>query len=1575
MSNFPKLHSISWIFIFSTFAIFQYIQNCFSGCLSCDNQTAKCRICDGFNDFKLSGGVCVQSLTENCKLVSSLGSCLICQNGYSLSGTICRETFSAKENNCSVYEATPSCEYKPTFVFYADMIYKTQNIQIMNCAKMDTFSKCIRCMDGFTLASNSMSCDKISTILPYCKHYIELVCTGCQNDYIYSKNGFILQLKQPTFLPDKFVKSLYDVFFSYGQVDIINCLSQNDQNCISYSESIRCIKCANGYFLNFNNICVLIPNPSIQNCSVYNYDLTCKQCINGYYLQTLYRCVLIEPIKNCILYDGSASFSKCLQCSKSYYLSSFDSVKNYCIMRKTSLKMPNCENLTLSNETCDKCLQNYTLSLNKTNCVEQIPNCAQNKFNGEMLTCLKCQNGYYLNDSICVAGNVNNCIEQIANICIRCENGYFLSNSSCVYNLNLMIAENCLTMSSFDQHSCEACDLNSDRFLIINPCFKVPKIVPFCVLYDSLNQCQKCSSGYYLNSANICVIYTGDVSCQKYDTLSTNCLICSDEYFLKNGFCYPIFDILTQNCDSIVQNNSLSCTNCSINSTPILLSGVFQICLSPHLNNTALIAILVDNCLNYNEDQSCMTCKNNYFLDPVSKICMSSCANGVLLHDYQPINNIFLVTSKNVCLTIDPIPNCQFYAPNYQYSTSPGVPKNGCIQCKPGFIATWPFATGQAHFYDKITSSSDFAFRLPMITSCQSLGIVLQNNFIPRVNLLNCNTVIPDLSTSTAKTYYGCFRCNIGYSGVPVKNDTVFYLPSCVSIPNCLSNIVYSGLSFLTEQISSNPLIFPNIPFSSLVSCYACSGANFIPVFTATETTYTYSGITVLMNQHVAFNFSFSPPSLVGSSTNNTLLQTSCMSNNDIKNLDPANKFPDFCGMAMILPNRVLTLYDSDSTTSIICVACAPGFSATLLSFPFTVLTYAIASCNYIQNCLNSTRFNGCSVCQPGFAFEFDSIKQIPLIDSCISAPNNCSYVYSNGTCAICSHGYLLHLNGFCYTSDFPFCAISKQKTLWSFFKNNLVQPIKVDFFMTFSGQHLLGGCEECNINFVKYSARFSQQMACMRNPTLSTNLFKNMTFPNLINFCLKFSFSGLTIICMNCSHGYVLSADNKTCFAFSYLLQNCKIALNSTFCQTCVDFYYFDVLMKVCVRGSINDCLSYSSSKVCLICANNSVLYQNLCYKLPNVNCLSFDLSQANNGVLICNQCIPVHYNFDSNFAGKSLQLCLKFTNIIANCSQISRSNITDLTCSLCNKGYYFSPDMKSCIKNSVYVNCTLYSQFSDICIQCISGYYVSKDLISCVLIPTGLYRCIDYKNEYYCKICDEETYLINGTCIDLPFNAIILNCQLYIFDDIKNEIICSTCKTGYQKFDSAVCEKLLKINCLAYFSPVACSSCPDGYILSRNWMLVACESMYTPFCSLYEKIDENMIFCIQCENGFYLSEKKTCIQVMNIISGCLIYSSLTTCKICNRGYFLTSDKNKCQAIFLKRTNSPESCFSGFFTIKAQCGICEPAYYLDKDGVCVRCLTEQGCFFCDPNEPFVCLFCAPGYYQNIELRCIPMVG
>ena len=129
-----------------------------------------------------------------------------------------------------------------------------------------------------------------------------------------------------------------------------------------------------------------------------------------------------------------------------------------------------------------------------------------------------------------------------------------------------------------------------------------------CLTFDSnLFVCKSCSSRYYLNNQNYCILMTEN--CLNANLFGT-CLSCVSGYSLSinnDNICY------------------LTIPSCNVYNSSTRLC---QACAPGFILNSGYCYKIIDNCLNYNFTtigSQCLQCKDTYSLN--NNLCIS-CGNG-----------------------------------------------------------------------------------------------------------------------------------------------------------------------------------------------------------------------------------------------------------------------------------------------------------------------------------------------------------------------------------------------------------------------------------------------------------------------------------------------------------------------------------------------------------------------------------------------------------------------------------------------------------------------------------------------------------------------------------------------------------------------------------------------------------------------------------------------------------------------------------------------------------------------------------------------------------------------------------
>ena len=112
------------------------------------------------------------------------------------------------------------------------------------------------------------------------------------------------------------------------------------------------------------------------------------------------------------------------------------------------------------------------------------------------------------------------------------------------------------------------------------------------------------------------------------------------------------------------------------------------------------------------------------------------------------------------------------------------------------------------------------------------------------------------------------------------------------------------------------------------------------------------------------------------------------------------------CALAVMtdVTATALDVVDSALGTAF-CVACEPAYYPT---YPTDILlNYKKLACTTISDCLSSTWYNTCEVCNTGFAWDYVTLTSRIDYGACVAAVDYCE-VMSGTSCLICKKGYLL---------------------------------------------------------------------------------------------------------------------------------------------------------------------------------------------------------------------------------------------------------------------------------------------------------------------------------------------------------------------------------------------------------------------------------------------------------------------------------------------------------------------------------------------------------------------------------------
>lgn len=308
---------------------------CSKGCLSCDTETQKCRVCDSLNMYFLSASSCNKSAVSNCYLVDSRGRCVQCITGYYFDAerddclevprayllqncvTYSRFNFCSKCNADSYLTASGNCLPVPV------------RIEHCNEYQPDDPAVCLQCFAGHVLTFDGSACTPLATLAPSavdenCGSYSRFQCQACQAPFVRSK-AFYSEY-QPLLHDADFSAFLWHSHFSFSDRQFVfrTCELPDATGCARVDPYLmECAECSDGFFFSERTrSCEANPQGQIQNCVVYSSASVCAECASGFHPTSgRAACEANVPIDECLVYDGASEGStRCQECNPTHKL-------------------------------------------------------------------------------------------------------------------------------------------------------------------------------------------------------------------------------------------------------------------------------------------------------------------------------------------------------------------------------------------------------------------------------------------------------------------------------------------------------------------------------------------------------------------------------------------------------------------------------------------------------------------------------------------------------------------------------------------------------------------------------------------------------------------------------------------------------------------------------------------------------------------------------------------------------------------------------------------------------------------------------------------------------------------------------------------------------------------------------------------------------------------------------------------------------------------------------------------------------------------------------------------------------
>ena len=1068
-----------------------------------------------------------------------------------------------------------------------------------------------------------------------------------------------------------------------------------------------------------------------------------------------------------------------------------------------------------------------------------------------------------------------------------------------------------------------------------------------------------------------------NIGCLFCDISTDTCLFCDvvNNYTLSGGSCNlaPI-----SNCQMIDLDGN--CIICDQHNYFNSVSGECEAVPGPNV---------ISNCLYYSPEIECIICEKDYYLD------------------------------SNACLAVTtPILNCDFNMSDTQCSRcstglTPSLDKTSCIVADEANCHGYSFiqcgSCADTHILNR-NYYIDFIYKYENSMAhwmlINKLSAVEENtNDVNNYDVCHLKSVDNCKIFSTGDK---CQSCDIGY--FVTENDECEVNP-LDDIQNCIK---YASYDSCTECSNGFKLTAED-------KCVGVTEINDCSVYAGDVTT----DVCLLCDSNYYLD-----------SNTCQLRNTLAVDNCDQLKVDGegcgtcSNGFtPTDDALACLTSISNCKTYASSDETTVehSCDECDNTYYLDTISGECT--PGSVVNCKTYQ-----TSSDVCTVCDNGYYLDGLVCEPHDALDNCITYSNA-----TENTCTVCNNqSYLFNRSNTCAqvtpiaeckTHDTPTTCLTcndgyylENATTCSQIppSEHCLQKNETDECIRCEAAYVLEGgecfehvdnttlyCEDNNLDgLIDHSqlrcnyciedsvpVNYKETYACFKNDYLQSAL--SIT---LVPDCLQYAHNGTGYICKKCGNDKLLSSGScaNTCATtmYSHVLAAHDSSGDSTndslhienvnICSAAIsmcavaspDMHQPDLssIAYVCVQceeGKVPT-IEFNSS-VSIYRPNTSgqgaAVLTPVSYSLP-YTCTDAAVEEKIKGELNVDGFIDncqSYYDIEVGFG--CLKCDHKYTGVVIdaihNCAVYSSVS----TCSQCKDDYYLK-DNKTCLPvDSPITNCETHSTTTNTieCVKCESDYYLA-DSTTCTSRDNTDPNCVEYfVGDDQCKTCDTN-YFLNG----LVCYSKIAHCSTH---QVNPTIACLGCEDGYYLFSDACIEGSVT-DCFKYSqdgTANSCIECNNGKYPDNN----ACvDHVAIDNCDTYGQTRNK---CEVCSPTYFLfSLNNKCVDV-TVIDNCVDYSSLTTCRRCDIGFYVgnaaqvcntipddwhceiygdytPSDNNGCEACEIGYINIDGLCYNWFKFIKENCDMTHGITETGKED-------KRVCSYCaDDAEPedftdeYVCL-------------------
>ena len=1465
--------------------------------------SAVCGLCE--EPFGLTGlGVCVRS---NCSKTASNGDCYLCNDDYKLrsdSKQVC-DVNSNSSDACIAYSPTLNscgkCRNNKKLYIFNDMLMVSDKSKKFVCEDLSE-----------ELSTSGWSDYNLENTYILVTHLLEIT----------------LHVSFEAIITDEIKPRLLELSNPDSNPSMNHCWPERDlANCQPFDmiDGLACLTCDLGF--NFDPVLLKCVNSgSVPNCAKYSDSRTCQYCEEGFYLNSLNRCEEHSSGLGCLHANPLAD--SCQGC------------RDPKTGNDPCLNPDNCKELDNNND-CMVCFDGYELDPRTKKCqVAKPENCSI--FDQDTAECQECIAEFWLD-----AGNVpvckpvtpiDNCTtyEKTKDECKYCDSEHFLEDNDCKPVTDAI--QNCIRYIADGK-----CDMCVDGMLVIdNAC--VGGNIPNCKVFTSPETCEECETTHYLESPQVCKLYSPDLECQNFNKIKDECTSCHEGYELdstnkcidqdpddpckikgQNGVCEECKTgfILNQdteqcdprraeNCEEVepLKDQCKKCkpkhwmdaddeNKCKPHDTVNKCVEYFDDRNECHFcdstsyledNKCENVSNLVEHCQIYLNDNTCSTCDSTYTLNEADNIC-----------DRGNVENCKQHENNETCKTC----NDGHFLENSQSCT----PYSDDLHCK-------TFSTTQ----DKCVDCNENYF-LNLSEKCELRDLTLNClEFVEREN--KCLSCLEDFFyQSSDKTCQA--RQNKTCETYEVEKDeckTCEKLQYLNNDKECVDVNIVSGCD--TYKLTED-------------ACDTCVDEKFLDggacedVTTSVDDCKTYSSATECSECDPTFY----------------------LEDNDCKSGSLRN----------------CQIYESRTE----CKTCDEN----------THYVNSSKTCSAYSDDLNCETFDPnadkCLTCNSGF--------HLSTLSKCIEPPKdpNCETL-SGETCTECKEGFYLDDNDkLCKLNNAENCEV-KSKT------ENKCESCLKKFWMNSDNQDK---CEENTpVDFcVEYSQTEDECESCETIKKLVDG--KCVTQPLIIEDCLHYDDNN---VCDECEEYKMLSnndcVDGETTDCLKYNIKECK---------ECVSGHYLTDSKQCTDYSDDLNCATFDKEKdECLTCPTDYTL--NGAKKCVADTVTNPGCKTPGNTVSTCTECEPEFIINNGKCDLRTAENCDSVKESVDECEncksgfymdQDDSNKCKELTtvfgcavyhtyqnkCQFCDTDRYPKEDL-CFVLTSPIDHCKFYSDNGK-CETCLTGFVLSlnecgegnvekcdvyKTADTCDTCETGYYlqnptTCSDYSSDLNCKTFNPE----KNECINCNADDVLNGQKKCISDNSRekclefedNNIDCKVCKNGfYLDLNTKKCNDRTAENC-ATVKPNAdeCETCIDNHFKDSNDN--KCKPQNIIDCIEYV---EGSGECSKCEKNHYL-EDNDCKDVTDLIENCDYYSANGTCSECESGFGLVDNKcidgnvDNCK---LYQTGSIDICEE-----------CVANYFLDSPNKCTSYSEDLNCkeFVKDRNE---CASCMSNYFINASKKC-----